>query len=308
MIRPTRVLIDTDGGQDDAIAILAALSPGSGLTIEAISTVAGNSGLDVATDNVARVLGFARSVGLPAPAIHRGSRRPLVGRDVDRYFDDADGLPGWPETTAPIDPDRLGAIDRLRDLAWPATICALGPLTNIAFALMADPGLVERIERIVLMGGSIGSGNITDAAEFNILMDPEAAEIVFSAGLDVVVVPSDTCERARFTADDIDQLASAPSPLAAPVGALLRAMGNAHDHERYQRHGTPVYDLCAVMYLIAPDLFETRPASVEVECSDLRQRGRTDFGFDDPTGSLVDVVTDIDGPAFRAAVHAVLRG
>ena len=266
----TRIVIDCDPGLDDAIAILLALASPE-LELQAVTTVAGNAPLSHTTANAIRVLEFAGRGGIPVAA---GADRPWLHDPVAAPRTHGEtGLGGarLPEPAGAADPRH--AIDVIAELATagdsPLTLVAIGPLTNVATLLVRHPQAAERLDRIVLMGGSIGAGNTTAAAEFNIWADPEAAQRVFRSGLDVTMVGLDVTHQALVTPADADRLRA-----CGRAGALAADMIGFYAGVHTQMAGSPIHDAVAVAELIEPGMLELSPADVQVDRGELC-RGRT---------------------------------
>jgi inosine-uridine nucleoside N-ribohydrolase len=267
---PTRIVIDCDPGLDDAIAILLALASPE-LTVQAITTVAGHAPLANTTANAIRVLEFAGRPGIPVAA---GADRPWVREAVAAPRTHGEtGLGGAQLPPAAGVPDARHAVDLIAELAslgdTPLTLVAVGPLTNVATLLVRHPRAAEKLDRIVLMGGSIGLGNTTPAAEFNMWADPEAAQRVFQSGLDVTVVGLDVTHQALVTAADADRLRA-----GGRAGALAADMIGFYAGVHTEMAGSPIHDAVAVAELVDPGLLELTPARVQVDCGELC-RGRT---------------------------------
>lgn len=268
------ILIDCDPGHDDAIALmLAAASPE--VELVGVTTVAGNATVDKTTRNALAVLELIGRTDLP---VATGSDIPLE-RDLvtAEYVHGATGLDG-PEISEPTTrPHELGAVAFLAQILaasdQPITLIPVGPLTNIAKLIAAHPELVKRIERIVLMGGSIGLGNITPAAEFNIYVDPEAADLVFRSGIDITMIGLDVTHRARLTSNHAEQLRPT-GPAGAFVAGLLDFFV-ANYQRRMGFDGAPIHDALAVAYVIWPDLVKTEHFAVEIDTTDGPSAGRT---------------------------------
>ncbi|MFW2541623.1 nucleoside hydrolase [Primorskyibacter sp. 2E107] len=273
-----KIIIDTDPGQDDAVAILLALASPEELEVLGITCVAGNVPLDLTTRNARIVCELANR---PDMKIFAGCDRPL-GRDLvtAEHVHGKTGLDGpvLPEPTMPLQDQH--AVDYLIETlrAEPSgtvTLCPLGPLTNIAAALQRAPEIAGKIEQIVLMGGAYFEvGNITPTAEFNIYVDPEAARIVFGSGVPIVVLPLDATHKALVTTPRNDAFRA----LGTPVGTAVAAMTDffeRFDLAKYGSEGAPLHDPCVTAYLIAPHLFSGRHINVEIECDSALCRGMT---------------------------------
>ena len=273
-----KIIIDTDPGQDDAVAILVALASPEDIDVLGITCVAGNVPLDLTTRNARIVCELA---GKPEVRVFAGCDRPL-GRDLvtAEHVHGKTGLdgPDLPEPTmAMADGHAVDfIIDSLRDHApGTVTLCPLGPLTNIATALQKAPDIARRIAKIVLMGGGyFEGGNITPAAEFNIYVDPEAADIVFKCGAPIVVMPLDVTHKALVTKDRNDAFRDIGSPVGIAV-AQMTEFFERFDKEKYGSDGAPLHDPCVIAYLIQPDLFQGRHINVEIETNSELTMGMT---------------------------------
>jgi purine nucleosidase len=207
------LVVDTDGGVDDAQALLMLL--GAGRVPALVTTVFGNVALEAATRNVLATLASGGAGDVP---VHPGAARPLLAPRIEaRHIHGEDGLGGAPRPAGLPAAREEGAVDALRGLlraATPASVdlLFLGPLTNLAILLSLDPGVAVAVRRLVIMGGTLeGRGNTTPAAEFNIVSDPEAARIVLTSGLPIELVPWEPCRRHVMTGDEIEAVfASAP--------------------------------------------------------------------------------------------------
>jgi inosine-uridine nucleoside N-ribohydrolase len=271
-----RVILDCDPGHDDAMAILlAAASPA--LELQAITTVAGNQTLDKVTLNARRVCSVAGIDGVPIAA---GCDRPLTReRIVAGDIHGSSGLDGvdWDEPVVGL--DARHAVDLITELAAaddrrPLTIVAVGPLTNVATALRDAPQIAARIDRISIMGGAIGLGNRTPSAEFNIYVDPEAAEIVFASGVPITLVPLEVTHQAVATDAVLARIAGLDTPVARMSVALLRFF--ADTYERVFGFAAPaVHDPCAVAAVIDPSLVPARHVNVAIDTVSELSLGRT---------------------------------
>jgi pyrimidine-specific ribonucleoside hydrolase len=263
-----RILIDCDPGHDDAIALLLALASPE-VELVGVTTVAGNQTLEKTTANAIRVLDFVGRDDVPIAA---GADRPLL-RDpfVAAYVHGETGLDGPdlpPPQRSPIDNH---AVDFLAERVSGATLVAVGPLTNVALLLAHYPE--ARPDRIVLMGGSIGLGNVIPAAEFNIWADPEAAARVFASGLDITMIGLDVTHQALLMDADAERL-SASGRTGSMVAELYDFFHRFHA-DTYGFGGSPIHDAVAVAHVFRSDLVETKHCNVEIECASELNRGRT---------------------------------
>jgi purine nucleosidase len=272
-----KIIIDTDPGQDDAVAMLLAFASPE-LEVLGITCVAGNVPLDLTARNARIVCELAGRTDIP---VFAGCDRPM-GRDLvtAEHVHGKTGLdgPDLPEPTMPLR-DQHGVeflIEMLRnEPAGSVTLVPIGPLTNIATAFKTAPDVIGKVAEIVIMGGAYFEvGNITPAAEFNIYVDPEAAAIVFGSGAPLTVMPLDVTHKALVT---------------APRNAAFRALGNAvgvavaemtdfferYDREKYGSAGAPLHDPCTIAYLLKPELFTGRHINVEIETESPLTRGMT---------------------------------
>ena len=298
--RPVPLILDCDPGHDDALALIVALARPE-IDLLAVTTVAGNAGLDATTRNALRVLTLVGRTDLPVAA---GAARPLlrplhVASDVHG----ASGLEGADLPEPAFDPRPEGAVEIMRSVlraaAEPVTIAAVGPLTNVALLLRTYPELAERIAGIRIMGGAIGEGNTTASAEFNIWQDPEAARIVLECGRPLTLMPLDVTHQALFGPDEVARLEALGTRLGSVVADLLRYFARFHA-ERYGWDGSPIHDAVTVAHLAVPDLVRTIAYRVDVETVSELTRGRTVVDLHGLTGlpPNVEVGVAIDRPRF----------
>lgn len=275
---PRKIIIDTDPGQDDAVAILLALGSPEDIDVLGITAVAGNVPLALTEINARKVCELA---GQTEIKVYAGCDRPLAHALVTaEHVHGKTGLDGprLPEPAMPLQDGHAVdfIIDTLRTQPpGTVTLCPLGPLTNIATAFQKAPDVVELVQEIVLMGGAYFEvGNITPAAEFNIYVDPEAAEIVFRAGVPIVVMPLDVTHKALVTAKRNEAFRA----LGTPVGVAVAQMTDffeRFDKQKYGSEGAPLHDPCVTAYLIRPELFSGRHINVEIETRSKLTRGMT---------------------------------
>lgn len=301
---PRPVLIDCDPGIDDAVALLLAFSLPQALEVTGITAVAGNVPLAATERNARSLRGFA---GRPEVPVFAGCPRPMMA--APRAAGEVHGMDGLGGVELPGEPGGLAArhgvdaiIEQVASRPGMA-IAAVGPLTNVAVAIVKRPEIMQRLGTLVIMGGGIARGNITPAAEFNVFVDPEAARTVLEAGLRPVLVPLDATHRAPVTAVMIDELRGSGEGVAPEVGAMLEAYhGNVGRH----RPGAYVHDAMALAVLIWPELFDIRPARLTVITDSGPERGRTvaDFASSEPNA---EVVMDLDSRVFLDRLLGRLR-
>ncbi|GLQ26821.1 hypothetical protein GCM10007927_16240 [Sulfitobacter pacificus] len=278
IMQPRKVIIDTDPGQDDAVAILLALASPEEIDLLGITCVAGNVPLDLTSKN-ARII--CELAGKTDVKVYAGCDRPL-GRELvtAEHVHGKTGLDG-PNLPDPVMPlcDGHGVdfiIEQLRTHdAGQITLCPLGPLTNIATAFEKAPDIVARVSEIVLMGGGyFEGGNITPTAEFNIYVDPQAADIVFKSGVPIVVMPLDVTHKALVTKQRNDAFRALDTPVGIAV-AQMTDFFERFDKEKYGSEGAPLHDPCVTAYLIKPELFSGRHINVEIETQSELTMGMT---------------------------------
>ncbi len=268
MPTPRKIIIDTDPGQDDAVAILLALASPEELEVLGITAVAGNVPLTLTQKN-ARII--CELAGRPDMRVFAGCDSPIRRKLVTaEHVHGKTGLDG-PQLADPVMPlqDQHGVdfiIETLRrEPAESVTLCPLGPLTNVAVAFQKAPDIIARVRQIVLMGGAYFEvGNITPAAEFNIYVDPEAAEIVFKSGVPLVVMPLDVTHKAltnRARIEGFRAMGTEPGRMVAEWTDFFERF----DMQKYGSEGAPLHDPCVIAYLLKPELFTGRHINVEIE-------------------------------------------
>jgi purine nucleosidase len=269
---PIPIILDCDPGTDDALALFLAFGSPE-LDVQAVTVAGGNVGLDRTLPNALALVSLTGS-GTP---VHGGADRPLLGAFSDAaQVHGADGLGGvvLPPGRPAAREHAADAIRRiLRTAPEPITLVGLAPVTNLALALVTEPALAAKVERIVLMSGAWGEGNATPAAEFNAVCDPEALAVVLSCGRPVVLATLEIAAQALCSAAQLDAWRASGS------GRCLRAACDIQASVPYSRRlggsGAALYDPCAVAWLVRPDLFTTRAASVTMDLGPGPSRGRT---------------------------------
>jgi inosine-uridine nucleoside N-ribohydrolase len=293
-----KIVLDTDPGHDDAIALLLALASPE-LEVLGVTPVSGNQTLEKTTVNALKVLELAGRTDVP---VHVGAARPLVREQwAAAYVHGESGLDGPdlpPPSTEPASRDAVGFLARTLEEHDDVVLVPVGPLTNIALLLAIHPGIDKRIGRIVLMGGAIAEGNVTPAAEFNIWADPEAAHRVFTSGVDVTMIGLDVTHRALLRPEHAEQLRG--SGHVGEVVAQLYDFYHGHHVRMYGWEGSPVHDALAVAHVIRDDLVRTEHRHVLVDTGPEPGRGRTYVDLWQRTGNEPNahVGVDVDGPAF----------
>ncbi|HUG62834.1 MAG TPA: nucleoside hydrolase [Methylomirabilota bacterium] len=262
------IIIDTDPGQDDAVAIMLALGRPDALEVLGLTAVAGNVRLELTATNALKLLELVGRTDVP---VFAGASHPLVvPLETAEYVHGATGLNGWefPDPSTPLRPEF--APDWIVDAVMgrpekSVTICALGPLTNLALALAKEPRIADRLERIVLMGGAqIEGGNVTPSAEFNIYVDPHAAARVFASGAEIVVMSLDVTHQALIRRAWLQRMMALKSRTGEAFAGLL-SFYERYDEEKYGTDGGPLHDPMTVAWLLKPELFQGRFVNVEIE-------------------------------------------
>ncbi|MBF9061310.1 nucleoside hydrolase [Rhodobacterales bacterium HKCCSP123] len=273
-----KIIIDTDPGQDDAVAILLALASPEEIEVLGITAVAGNVPLALTQKNARIVCELA---GRRDIRVFAGCEKPLAHALVTaEHVHGKTGLDGiaLPEPTMPLQDTHAVEfiIDTLRqEPPGTVTLCPLGPLTNIATAFRTAPEIVGRVQEIVLMGGAYFEvGNITPAAEFNIYVDPEAAGIVFGSGVPLTVMPLDVTHKVLTTRPRIEAIRDLDTEVGHAVAAWTDFF-ERFDMEKYGHDGAPLHDPCVTAWLVRPGLFSGRHINVEIETASPLTRGMT---------------------------------
>jgi len=300
-----KIIIDTDPGQDDAVAILFALACPEALEVLALTCVAGNVQLEMTTRNARRICELAGRCDLP---VHAGCDRP-IGRDLvtAEQVHGRSGLdgPDLPEPLMPV--QRVHAVDLIIDTLHrqppgSVTLVAIGPLTNIATAFEAAPDIIERVHEIVLMGGAYAAhGNVTPVAEFNIHVDPQAADIVVHSGVPLVMLPLDVTHKVLVTRARNAAFRALGTPVGRAVADLTGFFGR-YNAERHGADAAPLHDPCTIGWLLRPDLFSARRVNVAIETQSELTMGMTVVDWWGVSGHAANAtfVHDVDADGFFA--------
>ena len=295
---PRSIIIDCDPGQDDAVALLMALASPE-LDLLGITTVAGNVPLAHTSRNARIVVELAGRREVP---VFAGAVRPLLRAPVSaEHVHGKTGLDGasFAEPTMPLaDQDAVDFIvATLRQRpAGSVTLCALGPLTNVALALIRAPEVAARLREIVLMGGAFfAGGNVTPCAEFNVFADPHAAQIVLACGAPLVMLPLDVTHQVLSTRARIAAIDALGNRAGHSVAQLLSFATRRHGGD-----GAPLHDPCVIAYLLAPELFAGRHINVEVETGSVLTLGMTVADWCGVSGRAANAsfMRSVDAPGF----------
>ncbi|MGB3336212.1 MAG: nucleoside hydrolase [Devosia sp.] len=289
---PRKIIIDTDPGQDDAVAILLALASPEELEVLGVVAVAGNVGLHHNANNARKVVELSGRRDVP---VYAGSVRPMRRHLVTaEHVHGETGLngPDLPEPTMPLQGQH--GVDYIIDTLMEAepgtiTLCTLGPLTNIGMALVKQPAIAERIAEIVMMGGAYFEvGNITPTAEFNIYVDPEAADVVLRSGVPITMLPLDVTHQIQSTPDRLAAILALGNKSGTAVHAML-TFSETFDLQKYGWTGAPLHDPTVIAYLLQPDLFDGRHCNVSIETSSDLTVGMTVADYWHVTGKVRNV-------------------
>ena len=289
------LIIDCDPGVDDAIALLLTLAPAQDLPLLGVTTVAGNVPLTLTHRNARKICALA---GKPETPVYAGCPRPLLrSLATAEEVHGATGLQGAdlpePTGTAPTQHAVDFLTAQLLSAAEPVTVAVLGPLTNIAVALIQRPQIAKNIRQLVIMGGARGQGNITPSAEFNIYVDPHAAHVVFAAGVPTVLFTLDTTHQVLTTPERLARIRAVGNPVAAAAAGMLSFYGQG-DRNIYGLPGGPLHDPCVIAYLLQPDLFTTKQVPVTVEITGEQTIGRTVIDWYSDAPSTVQVADTVN--------------
>lgn len=295
-VKPLRILLDTDPGVDDAIAIFLALRSPE-IQVEAITAVSGNVPLAFTLPNALSLLEIA---GRPEIPVAGGAAVPLVRRLVTAaYVHGNNGLGGVEFPEPKIKPVTESATDLIRRVIHvnpgEITIVAIGPLTNIATVLKADPSIAPLIKSFVLMGGALGGGNITPAAEFNFYVDPEAARIVFDAGVPITMVGLDVTNKVLLRESQIRTLEAAQNPIGQAAGKIMRAtMGRIY--KTNDETVVAMHDPLTIASLVDPSIVTLRDYYVQVETTGEMTAGQSVGYYRGPVRRSPPMETGMAGP------------
>lgn len=303
MTERKKIIIDTDPGQDDAAALMLAFASPQEIEILGLCAVAGNVPLKLTSRNIRIICELCNRHDIP---VYEGAERPLVRDPITaEHVHGSTGLDGTPldEPTLPVQTQH--AVDfiietLLREPSGTVTLCTLGALTNVALALQKAPEIAGRVKQLVLMGGGyFEGGNITPAAEFNIYVDPHAADIVFRSGMPIVMMPLDVTHKLLTTKARVAKIRAIGSRPAVAMAEMLEFF-ERFDIEKYGSDGGPLHDPTVIAYLIKPELFDGRDCNVEIEINSELTMGMTVVDWWKVSGRAANarVMKDVNADGF----------
>lgn len=298
--RPRRIILDTDPGQDDALALYLAIASPDEIDLVSVVSVAGNVPQPLVTDNALALLDLAGRSDIP---VFRGCELPLIREQYTAEYVHGDtGIDG-----ADIPPARQAVqtqhgVDHIIEMCLAGgdaslTLCPVGPLTNIGMAIAKDRSIIPKIKEILWMGGAFDEpGNTTDLAEFNAFVDPDAAAIVFNSGIPMTIFPLDVTHKAILPPEAVERLRSVGSVVTTACAGMIDFYGT-YDIDKYGWIGAAMHDPTVIAYLIDPTLFTGRQLSVAIDHSDAASLGNT-FVRADGSEPNATVMFDIDADRF----------
>ncbi|UXS00030.1 nucleoside hydrolase [Agrobacterium tumefaciens] len=278
MAERRKIIIDTDPGQDDAAAIMLAFASPDEMEILGLCAVAGNVPLKLTSRNIRIICELCNRTDIP---VYEGAEKPLVRKPITaEHVHGNTGLDGPVLDEPTMAAQTQHAVDfmietLLREPAGTVTLCTLGALTNVALALQKAPEIAGRVKELVMMGGGFfEGGNITPAAEFNIYVDPQAADIVFRSGIPIVMMPLDVTHKLLTTKDRVARIHDIGTKPAIAMAEMLEFF-ERFDVEKYGSDGGPLHDPSVIAYLLKPELFQGRDCNVEIEVNSELTMGMT---------------------------------
>jgi len=302
MAERRKIIIDTDPGQDDAAAIMLAFGSPEEIDILGLCAVAGNVPLKLTSRNIRIICELCGRTDIP---VYEGAEKPLVRKPITaEHVHGSTGLNGPVLDEPTMEAQKQHAVDfiietLMREPAGTVTLCTLGALTNVALALLKAPEIADRVKELVMMGGGFfEGGNITPAAEFNIYVDPQAADIVFRSGMPVVMMPLDVTHKLLTTKARVNRIRDIGTRPAIAMAEMLEFF-ERFDIEKYGSDGGPLHDPSVIAYLLKPELFEGRECNVEIEVISELTMGMTVVDWwrvtDRPANARVMRNVDADG-------------
>ncbi|RED49658.1 nucleoside hydrolase [Aestuariispira insulae] len=307
-----KVILDCDPGLDDAVAILMALQASEDIELLGITTVAGNVSAEATYRNARALCALAGREDVP---VLRGCTRAIMGSSVRaEHIHGADGISGTPLPASAAEEDPRHAVDFLIEQCQAAddhtiTICPVGPMTNLALAMIKEPAILPKIKQVVFMGGvAFDAGNCTPAAEFNIHADPHAAQVVLQSGIDLVMMGLDVTHKAHITDERFARIHALGSEVSKAVTSMLAAYRDVIAQRSQGSREGVLHDPCTIAYVINPDLFQGRKMHVEVDTQAGPSLGRTvadGLGVSDQPAN-VTVMEDLDDEGLYQMITEML--
>ncbi len=300
---PRKVIIDCDPGQDDAVALFLAMASPAELDVLGITTVAGNVPLELTQRNARMMCDIAGRTDMP---VYAGCEKPLVRDAITaEYIHGATGIDGIdvfePETPLQAQHAVDFIVETLRNAETASvTLIPTGPMTNIAAAIQRDPAILDAVERIVSMGGAMREGgNRSPSAEFNVLVDPHAADIVYRCGRPVTAMGLDVTHQVLSTRERVMRIRNVGNAVADATADML-SFFHRYDTRKYGSEGAPLHDPCTVAWLLRPDLFATKACNLSVETGSALTLGHTavDFWHVTDRPHNVDWTYEVDAEGF----------
>lgn len=302
MAERRKIIIDTDPGQDDAAAIMLAFGSPEEIEILGLCAVAGNVPLKLTSRNIRIICELCGRTDIP---VYEGAEKPLVRKPITaEHVHGSTGLNGPVLDEPTMEAQKQHAVDFIietimREPEGTVTLCTLGALTNVALALLKAPEIADRVKELVMMGGGFfEGGNITPAAEFNIYVDPQAADIVFRSGMPIVMMPLDVTHQLLTTKARVSRIRDIGTCPAIAMAEMLEFF-ERFDIEKYGSDGGPLHDPSVIAYLIKPELFKGRECNVEIEVHSELTMGMTVVDWwrvtDRPANARVMRNVDADG-------------
>ena len=278
---PRKVIIDCDPGQDDAVALFLAMASPDDMEMLGITTVAGNVPLALTHRNARMMCDIADRRDLP---VFAGCERPMVLDPITaEYIHGSTGIDGVDvfEPQTPLQEQHAVdfIIETLLANSAPVTLIATGPMTNIGTAIQREPAILKNVERIVSMGGAMREGgNRSPSAEFNVLVDPHAAEMVYNCGRPVTAMGLDVTHQVLSTRERVGRIRELGNDVAEATAGML-SFFHRYDTKKYGSEGAPLHDPCTIAWLLRPELFETRACNISVEKDSELTLGHTAVDF-----------------------------
>ncbi len=299
---PRKVIIDCDPGQDDAVALFLAMSSPDELEILGITAVAGNVPLETTQRNARMMCDIAARQDIP---VYAGCDRPMVLDPITAEYIHGDtGIDGIdvfePDTPLQAQHAVDFMIETLRTQKVPVTLITTGPMTNLGTAIQREPAILDNVEQVVSMGGAMREGgNRSPSAEFNVLADPHAAEVVYDCGRPVTAFGLDVTHQVLSTRERVARIREVGNPVASATAGML-GFFHRYDTKKYGSEGSPLHDPCPVAWLLRPELFRTRRCNLAVEKESALTLGHTavDFWHVTDRPPNVDWAWEVDAAAF----------